>query len=198
MFIVFFGSVILKDSPLNAVQMLWVNLIMDTFAALALATEPPALDILERQPYHKDAPIMTEVMWRNVFGHFIYQAIVLIVVIFVGQGMLVNNYSASCMTYDPKDVKVCTGWNPFYANDLYVEPKDHEFWKEKALSYKNFDETLIQDLSCSTYLSKNEKVSRKNFQCADFLKKNPKYKITPLDIEEGTGTQKLLHYTYVF
>ena len=48
MFIVFFGSVILKDSPLNAVQMLWVNLIMDTFAALALAAEPPAPDVLER------------------------------------------------------------------------------------------------------------------------------------------------------
>jgi len=48
LFIVFFGSVILKDSPLNAVQMLWVNLIMDTFAALALATEPPAEDILTR------------------------------------------------------------------------------------------------------------------------------------------------------
>jgi Ca2+ transporting ATPase len=50
MFIVFFGSVILKSSPLNAVQMLWVNLIMDTFGALALATEPPAEDILLRQP----------------------------------------------------------------------------------------------------------------------------------------------------
>lgn len=72
MFIVFFGSVIIKDPPLNAVQMLWVNLIMDTFAALALATEPPAHDILERQPYDKDAPIVTEVMWRNIFGHFIY------------------------------------------------------------------------------------------------------------------------------
>lgn len=84
MFIVFFGSVIIKDSPLNAVQMLWVNLIMDTFAALALATEPPADDILERQPYNKDAPIMSPLMWRNVFGHAVYQIIVLIVIIFVG------------------------------------------------------------------------------------------------------------------
>jgi len=48
MFIVFFGAVVLKDSPLNAVQMLWVNLIMDTMAALSLATEPPAADILNR------------------------------------------------------------------------------------------------------------------------------------------------------
>ena len=96
MFIVFFGSVIIKDSPLNAVQMLWVNLIMDTFAALALATEPPADDILDRQPYKKDAPIMTEIMWRNVFGHAIYQMIVLIFIIFAGQGRLVKNYSDEC------------------------------------------------------------------------------------------------------
>ena len=41
MAIVLIGSVLLSDSPLNAVQMLWVNLIIDTFAALALATEPP-------------------------------------------------------------------------------------------------------------------------------------------------------------
>jgi Ca2+ transporting ATPase len=59
MFIVFFGSVIIKDSPLNAVQMLWVNLIMDTFAALALATEPPAENILEREPMNKDDAIMS-------------------------------------------------------------------------------------------------------------------------------------------
>jgi len=72
MFIVFFGSVVLKDSPLNAVQMLWVNLIMDTLGALALATEPPSDEILLRQPYKKDNPIVTDIMWRNVFGHAFY------------------------------------------------------------------------------------------------------------------------------
>ena len=50
MFIVFLGSVIMRDSPLNAVQMLWVNLVMDTLGALALSTEPPAADILDRPP----------------------------------------------------------------------------------------------------------------------------------------------------
>jgi len=72
MFIVFFGSVMLNDSPLNAVQMLWVNLIMDTFAALALATEPPDDDILERKPQPSSKSIVTEIMWRNVYGHAIY------------------------------------------------------------------------------------------------------------------------------
>ena len=62
MFIVFFGSVVLNSSPLTAVQMLWVNLIMDTFAALALATEPPDDSILERQPQPSSEAITTKVM----------------------------------------------------------------------------------------------------------------------------------------
>jgi len=63
--------------------MLWVNLIMDTFAALALATEPPDNSILLRQPQPSSTAITTKVMWRNVIGHSIYQIIVLILVIFV-------------------------------------------------------------------------------------------------------------------
>jgi len=53
MFIVFSGGVLFGDTPLTSVQMLWVNLIMDTFAALALATEPPRADILKDQPYQR-------------------------------------------------------------------------------------------------------------------------------------------------
>lgn len=48
MFIVFLGGVVEKDPPLNSVQMLWVNLVMDTFAALALATEPPTDELLKQ------------------------------------------------------------------------------------------------------------------------------------------------------
>ena len=45
---------------------------MDTLGALALATEPPLEEILNRMPYAKDNAIVTEVMWRNIFGHAIY------------------------------------------------------------------------------------------------------------------------------
>ena len=48
--------------------MLLVNLIMDTFAALALETEPPLDEILNRKPYNKKASIITSSMWRNVLG----------------------------------------------------------------------------------------------------------------------------------
>jgi len=126
MFIVFFGSVVLKDSPLNAVQMLWVNLIMDTFAALALATEPPAFDILTRQPYDKDAAIVTEVMWRNVFGHAVYQIVALCVVIFLAAPMgIIYNYEAACFAYtDANDsTSPCKVGqrNPFYTQSLYYQ-----------------------------------------------------------------------------
>jgi magnesium-transporting ATPase (P-type) len=111
--------------------MLWVNLIMDTFAALALATEPPAHDVLTRMPYEKDAPIVTEIMWRNVFGHAIYQAVVLLIVLFAGQGWLVQDYSASCLTFSPADstsMSDCTSWNPYYTESLYTDEATNSQW----------------------------------------------------------------------
>ncbi len=52
-FMAFTGAVIIKNSPLTSIQMLWVNLIMDTLAALALATEAPRNQLLLRMPYHR-------------------------------------------------------------------------------------------------------------------------------------------------
>jgi magnesium-transporting ATPase (P-type) len=48
------GAAVLTESPLNAIQMLWVNLIMDSFASLALATEDPTNALLHRKPYPRD------------------------------------------------------------------------------------------------------------------------------------------------
>ena len=48
MFIILASACLLREPPLTSTQMLWVNLIMDTFAALALATEPPNDIVLER------------------------------------------------------------------------------------------------------------------------------------------------------
>ena len=68
MFIVFLGGVVVSDPPLTSVQMLWVNLIMDTLAALALATEPPNESLLKDKPYSRQELIVTPVMWRNIIG----------------------------------------------------------------------------------------------------------------------------------
>jgi magnesium-transporting ATPase (P-type) len=83
-FMTLLGGIILKDSPLNSIQMLWVNLIMDSFASLALATEPPSDALLNRKPYPKDAEIVSKTMYINVVTQSIFQIIVLTVIIFYG------------------------------------------------------------------------------------------------------------------
>jgi len=86
-FMALLGGVFLGDSPLNSIQMLWVNLIMDTFAAMALATEPPKEDILRGKPYPKNDRIITPSMWRNILGQSAFQVTVLSVLLF-GSGWL--------------------------------------------------------------------------------------------------------------
>ena len=78
------GSIAYSESPLKAVQMLWVNLIMDSLASLALATEPPTDDLLKRPPYGRNRSIISPAMRWNIIGHSIYQLVVLIVLLFAG------------------------------------------------------------------------------------------------------------------
>ena len=59
LFMSFLGALILTESPLNAIQMLWINLIMDTFASLALATEPPSISVLDNPPHSRKQPIVS-------------------------------------------------------------------------------------------------------------------------------------------
>ncbi|KAE8394256.1 hypothetical protein BDV23DRAFT_10750 [Aspergillus alliaceus] len=73
-----------EESVLTAVQLLWVNLIMDTFAALALATDPPSPHVLNRRPEPKSAPLITLTMWKMIIGQSIYQMVVTLVLNFAG------------------------------------------------------------------------------------------------------------------
>lgn len=81
-------------SVLTAVQLLWVNLIMDTFAALALATDPPTEAILDRPPQPKRAPLITTNMWKMIIGQSIFQLAVTFVLYFAG-GRIFPSYSES-------------------------------------------------------------------------------------------------------
>lgn len=144
MVIVFFGSVFLKDSPMNAVQILWVNLIMDTFGALALATEPPSDDILQRKPYGKKDSIVTLTMWRNVIGHALFQSVILGFVIFAGPFYITNDYWKLCseplkVTDPAKPPKGCAVYNPYFTNDLYVTDDTVKFWTNQKLTKDQYD-----------------------------------------------------------
>ncbi|KAJ0683892.1 putative P-type Ca(2+) transporter [Helianthus annuus] len=76
--IVNFTSACLTGSaPLTAVQLLWVNMIMDTLGALALATEPPNDELMKRTPVGRKGNFISNVMWRNIFGQAVYQFVVI-------------------------------------------------------------------------------------------------------------------------
>ena len=76
------GAISGYGEPLTAVQLLWVNLIMDTFAALALGTEEPNDQLLARRPYKPDAFIISPVMWRNILCQSAYQVTVLLLLLY--------------------------------------------------------------------------------------------------------------------
>ena len=77
-----------EESVLTAVQLLWINLIMDTMAALALATDPPTRTILDRKPDPKSARLISVTMWKMIIGQAIYQLTVTLILYFAGKSIL--------------------------------------------------------------------------------------------------------------
>lgn len=64
--LVFFGAFIGTEMPLTITQILWVNLIMDTFAAMALASLPPSREVMNESPRSQDAFIITRSMFKGI------------------------------------------------------------------------------------------------------------------------------------
>ena len=77
LFIVLLGSLVGTDLPLTVTQMLWVNLIMDTFAALALASIPPSASVMQEKPRKRTDFIISKAMQLNIFGVGLLFAVVL-------------------------------------------------------------------------------------------------------------------------
>ncbi|KAG0672572.1 plasma membrane calcium [Maudiozyma exigua] len=74
-----------ETSVLTAVQLLWVNLIMDTLAALALATDKPDPSIMDRKPRGRSTPLITPSTWKMILGQATLQLIVTFTLHFGGQ-----------------------------------------------------------------------------------------------------------------
>ncbi|VDL92038.1 unnamed protein product [Schistocephalus solidus] len=83
--VAFVGACFITDSPLRAVQMLWVNLIMDTLASLALATETPTEELLKRAPYGRTKPLISRKMMKFILGQAIYQIAVIFLLLWAGK-----------------------------------------------------------------------------------------------------------------
>ncbi|KAL5156439.1 Calcium-transporting ATPase 9, plasma membrane-type [Glycine soja] len=106
------------DVPLNAVQLLWVNLIMDTLGALALATEPPTDNLMHRSPVGRREPLITNVMWRNLGVQALYQVTVLLVLNFGGESILRNDQDSVAHTIQVKNTLI---FNAFVFCQIFNE-----------------------------------------------------------------------------
>ncbi|KAI3732986.1 hypothetical protein L1987_64200 [Smallanthus sonchifolius] len=117
----FVSACITGSAPLTAVQLLWVNLIMDTLGALALATEPPNDGLMNRPPVKRTESFITKTMWRNVIGQSVYQMAVLFVLNFAGKSILNlqgDNATAILNTFIFNTFVFCQVFNEVNSRDI--------------------------------------------------------------------------------
>uniref|UniRef100_A0AAY4CKA9 Calcium-transporting ATPase n=1 Tax=Denticeps clupeoides TaxID=299321 RepID=A0AAY4CKA9_9TELE len=119
--VAFTGACITQDSPLKAVQMLWVNLIMDTFASLALATEPPTESLLMRKPYGRNKPLISSTMTKNILGHAVYQLILIFSLLFVGEKLFDIDSGRNAPLHSPPSEHYTIIFNTFVLMQLFNE-----------------------------------------------------------------------------
>lgn len=112
--------------------MLWVNLIMDTFASLALATEPPTESLLMRKPYGRNKPLISSTMTKNILGHGIYQLIIIFSLLFVGMSFSQQSYAF----YFYKHMSPVTAWgrlDVFKHYPVILKEKELNLYYKKTL-----------------------------------------------------------------
>ncbi|XP_053508632.1 plasma membrane calcium-transporting ATPase 4 isoform X1 [Ictalurus furcatus] len=119
--VAFTGACITQDSPLKAVQMLWVNLIMDTLASLALATEPPTEALLLRRPYGRNKPLISRTMMKNILGHAVYQLSVTFTLLFAGEKFFNIDSGRNSPLHAPPSEHYTIIFNVFVMMQLFNE-----------------------------------------------------------------------------
>ncbi|XP_077002456.1 plasma membrane calcium-transporting ATPase 3 isoform X10 [Tamandua tetradactyla] len=146
--VAFTGACITQDSPLKAVQMLWVNLIMDTFASLALATEPPTEALLLRKPYGRDKPLISRTMMKNILGHAVYQLTTIFTLLFVGELFFDIDSGRNAPLHAPPSEHYTIIFNTFVMMQLFNEINARKIHGERNV----FDGIFGNPIFCTIVL----------------------------------------------
>ncbi|XP_068780271.1 plasma membrane calcium-transporting ATPase 3 isoform X3 [Struthio camelus] len=146
--VAFTGACITQDSPLKAVQMLWVNLIMDTFASLALATEPPTEALLLRKPYGRNKPLISRTMMKNILGHAAYQLVIIFTLLFVGEVFFDIDSGRNAPLHSPPSEHYTIIFNTFVMMQLFNEINARKIHGERNV----FDGIFANPIFCSIVL----------------------------------------------
>ncbi|XP_033008621.1 plasma membrane calcium-transporting ATPase 4 isoform X4 [Lacerta agilis] len=146
--VAFTGACITQDSPLKAVQMLWVNLIMDTFASLALATEPPTESLLLRKPYGRNKPLISRTMMKNILGHAVYQLTIIFTLLFAGEKFFDIDSGRNVPLHSPPTEHYTIVFNTFVMMQLFNEINARKIHGERNV----FEAIFRNPIFCSVVL----------------------------------------------
>ncbi|XP_014867712.1 PREDICTED: plasma membrane calcium-transporting ATPase 1-like isoform X3 [Poecilia mexicana] len=146
--VAFTGACITQDSPLKAVQMLWVNLIMDTLASLALATEPPTESLLLRKPYGRDKPLISRTMMKNILGHAVFQLIIIFTLLFAGEKFFDIDSGRNTPLHSPPSEHYTIVFNVFVMMQLFNEINARKIHGERNV----FEGVYKNPIFCSVVL----------------------------------------------
>ncbi|XP_064162107.1 plasma membrane calcium-transporting ATPase 4 isoform X5 [Anguilla rostrata] len=146
--VAFTGACITQDSPLKAVQMLWVNLIMDTLASLALATEPPTESLLLRRPYGRNKPLISRTMMKNILGHAVYQLTIIFTLLFAGENFFDIDSGRNAPLHSPPSEHYTIVFNVFVMMQLFNEINARKIHGERNV----FEGVYRNPIFCSVVL----------------------------------------------
>lgn len=151
--VAFVGACAINDSPLKAVQMLWVNLIMDTLASLALATEAPTPDLLQRKPYGRTKPLISRTMMKNILGQAVYMIMVIFVLLFYGDKLLDIDSGRYADIRDPPSQHFTIIFNTFVMMTLFNEINARKIHGQRNVFQGFFSNPIFYSIWLSTLAS---------------------------------------------
>ncbi|XP_054242625.1 plasma membrane calcium-transporting ATPase 1 isoform X13 [Indicator indicator] len=150
--VAFTGACITQDSPLKAVQMLWVNLIMDTLASLALATEPPTESLLLRKPYGRNKPLISRTMMKNILGHAFYQLVVVFTLLFAGEKIFDIDSGRNAPLHAPPSEHYTIVFNTFVMMQLFNEINARKIHGERNVFEGIFNNAIFCSIVLGTFI----------------------------------------------
>uniref|UniRef100_A0A8C4XYJ0 Calcium-transporting ATPase n=1 Tax=Gopherus evgoodei TaxID=1825980 RepID=A0A8C4XYJ0_9SAUR len=167
--VVFVGACITQDSPLKTVQMLWVNLIMDSFASLALATEKSTESLLLRKPYGRNKPLISRTMMKNILGQAFYQLVVIFTLIFTGEKLFDIDSGRNAPLHSPPSNHYTIVFNTFVLMQLCNEINARKIHGERNVFEGIFSNAIFCAITAGTLILQIliVEVGGKPFSCTE-------------------------------
>ena len=157
--LVFVCACVGNETPLTPIQMLWVNLIMDSLGSLALATEPPYEELLLREPTKRNESMINGLMWKHIIFQSLVQIILLVILYliapeFVKEQNIVrlteNKIISNCYTeYPGRDIEYI-----IYGTELKWTSKGRLKSENKEFCGKYADRQFLNE-AYSQYINSN-------------------------------------------